>query len=545
MENSNLDSVPIFLFKRLVSAFTLICFVSTTLIVPVAEAGTTVTIQPPSGVTSTWATFSAQPNNWVSMANSRGYGEDIKWPKLNYTKIAESNWSPDRANENQASFDWKMIEGERWITNGREELGQAGVPSSQISARINALPKTSSYVFAAYSPTNAELVIEIQKVEKTPDGKLIVYRADYTPHHGEFNRWKRDYLTPGEDADPSKMGYNPFANFKGALSDNTFHNISWEAAGVAVGMAMRASDAHIGYIASDKSRFTQKVKKSGGLLKKKVTVTIQGFAKPQWFIATPLEVQPEGGISSICVVNNGIATANGNTSTCDSPYHLVTSGVSIMSWSGGNVPENEELLYNYVYKKSSFTVLAFTILTFALTWGLASAFTAVIGPAAAGTAGVATGGAGLSSATIGAIGAGIYAGTAVLQGADITSAQAGWAGSTGNGVLKPNVGAMSKHQVGLNQGIHNKQIASRVGTGLQGFQSLYHGECPENMTGKDCIAAGLDTGSMHRTDSYLESNVVRSLREAEARCREQGLSGKALARCSAPKAGEWTIQTGM
>ena len=74
-----------------------------------------------------------------------------------------------------------MIEGERWITNGREELGQRGVPSSQISSRINSLPKTSAYVFAAYTPENAELVIEIQKVEKSPNGQLIVSRADYTP----------------------------------------------------------------------------------------------------------------------------------------------------------------------------------------------------------------------------------------------------------------------------------------------------------------------------------------------------------------------------
>ncbi|WP_047536646.1 hypothetical protein [Methylotenera versatilis] len=538
---------PTSLFKRIVSAVTLICFSSSILVVPSAQAGTTVDIAPSSGISSTWANLSAQPNNWVSMPNSRGYGQNVKWPKLNYTKIAESTWSADRTNENQAAFDWKMIEGERWITNGREELGQAGVPSSQISSRINALPKTSAYVFAAYSPTNAELVIEIQKVEKTPNGQLIVYRADYTPHHGEYNRWKRDYLTPSENADPTKLGYNPFQNFKGATNDNAFHNISWEAVGVAVGMAMRASDAHIGYIASDKSRFTQKVKKSGGMLKKKVKVTVQGFVKPQWFIATPLEVQPEGGMSSICAVNSGAATGHGNTSSCDSPYHLVTSGVSIMSWAGGNMPETEELLYNYVYKKSSFTVLAFTILTFALTWGLASAFAAVVGPAsAASTAAIGSAaGSGIGSATIGAIGAGIYAGTAVLAGADIVDAQAGWAGSTGNGVMKPNTSAQSRHESGLNQGIKNKQITSRVGTGLAGYQSLYKGDCPETMAGKDCIAAGLDTGSMHRTDSYLESNVVRQLREAEVRCKAKGLTGKALAICTAPKAGAWTISTGL
>ena len=303
---------------------------------------------------------------------------------------------------------------------------------------------------------------------------------------------------------------------------------------------MRASDAHIGYIASTQTRFTQKVKKSGGLLKKKVTVTIKGFAKPQWFIATPLEVQPEGGISSICAVDNGAVTTYGNTSSCDSKYHVVTSGVSIMSWAGGNVPVSEEQLYNYVYKKSSFTVLAFTILTFALTWGFASVLSQAIGPIAGGT--VSGGITPLASASIGA---GVYAGTAALSGAGITSAQAGWAGSTGNGVLKPDTGSMTKHQIGLNQGIKNKQILSRTGTGLQGYQELYHGNCPENITGKDCIAAGLDTGSMHRPDSYIESNVVRLMRDAEDRCKTAGFTGQALAICTAPKAGEWTIDTGL
>ena len=104
---------------------------------------------------------------------------------------------------------------------------------------------------------------------------------------------------------------------------------------------------------------------------------------------------------------------------------------------------------------------------------------------------------------------------------------------------------MDRHQRGLNQGIKNKQITSRVGTGLQGYKNLYSGNCPENMTGKACIAAGLDTGSMHRTDSYIESNVVRQMREAEGRCKALGLTGSALAICAAPKAGEWTIDTGL
>lgn len=90
---------------------------------------------------------------------------------------------------------------------------------------------------------------------------------------------------------------------------------------------------------------------------------------------------------------------------------------------------------------------------FALTWGLASAFSSIVGAATSAVSPVAAG----------AIGAGVYAGVATLQGAGLTSAQAGWAGSTGNGVLRPNSASQDRHQRGLNQGIRNKQILSREG----------------------------------------------------------------------------------
>lgn len=540
------------LFRKITSTITMVAFVASSVIGPTATAGTTIDIAPASGLTSNWVSWSGQANNWVSMPNLRGYGTNVSWPRsINYQKIAESVWEPDPNDPNQSRMNWKMIEGERWITNAREELGMRGVRSDEISNRIGAMPKTAAYVFAMYAPDTAELVIEVHKVEKTTDGKLVVYRGDYTPHHGEFNRWKRDYMTPSEAADPTAVGKNPFAPFCANnncsnygtrnKADKVFHNISWEAVGVAVGAAMKASDAHVGYIASTKTDFTQQVKKSGGAFKKKVKVTIQGFITPQWFVATPLEVQPEGGMSSICVTNTGATNTRGTTSTCDSKYHVVSSGVSIMAWAGGNMPQTRELGYNYVYKKSSFTVLAFTILTFALTWGMANAFTTVIGGAA--TSAAVAGG--LSPLSAAAIGAGIYAGTAMLSGAGITSAQAGWAGSTGNGVLKPNQASLDKHNRGLNQAIHNLQIESRVGSGLQGVQTLYRGSCPEDWTAAACRADGRDPGSMQRPDSYRESNVVLQLRAAEERCKAAGLTGRDLAQCAAPKEGAWTIDTGL
>ena len=105
------------------------------------------------------------------------------------------------------------------------------------------------------------------------------------------------------------------------------------------------------------------------------------------------------------------------------------------------MPEIEENVYFYKRSKSSFTVLAFTILTFAVTWGTASALSSVVGY------GLATGAfAGISPLSAGLNGAGVYAGVVGLNGAVLIDAQAGWTGSTGNGVLKPNIGPMDKHQ---------------------------------------------------------------------------------------------------
>ena len=487
------------------------------------------------------------------MANSMGYGTAVKFPRDNYTIIGQMAWDHTATCDAMASvgvygmtgadrqgcFSWKMIEGQRWITTGREELGMAGVPSDQISDRIDAFPKTASMVFAAYSPESTEAVIEIQKIEKTPTGQLVVYRADYTPWHGEFQKWRRDFLTPAERATPSQLGYNPYQNFKGAtVTDPVFHNCDWRCVNVAVGIAMRYSDAHIGWIAADKTRFTQHTKKSGGLFKKTVTTYIDGWAKPQWFVATPIEMQPDGGMHSICVVNVGTST-NGTTTGCDAPEHVASSGVAVTEWTGGNMPNTEENVYSYVNKKSSFTVMAFTILTFAVTWGLASLANVAIGAGALSSAGT-----GINALNAGLIGAGAYAGVAALGGAGLTTAQAGWAGSTGNGVLTPDYGAMDQHQQRLVQGVRNKQIYSRVGTGLQGVQTLYHGNCPENYTTAQCRAGGLDPGTLHRSDSYNESNTVLDMRQREADCKAQGYTGKALAQCAAPKAGVWTVTTG-
>ena len=534
------------MFQRIVSFIVMMTFFCSSLFVPSAQAGTSIWVAPTSGVTSTWATFAAVPSNWIHATNSAGYGQGVSLPRDNWTQIGSMTWN---RRADQQGFDWKMIRGDRWITYNRQTAARAGLSSDQINNTYTALPKNASYVFAQYVPESATLIIEMQKVERLPNGTIGAYRADFTPWHGEWNKWRREYLSTAEFNLPAafQVGNNPFEQFKGAsVTDNVFHNISWEAASVAIGLAMIHSDAHFAFVSAETNRFTQSTKKSGGLFKKTITTYIDGYAKPQWFIGSFIEAQPDGGIASICVKAIGAASASGNTSTCDDPGHLASSMISMKEWKGGNLPASEDHLYSYVNKKSSFTMLAFTILTFIVSYGILSGL--AIAEGAAGTSMV-----GIDAATGAAIGAGTYAGVGMLSGASLTDAQAGWAGNTGDGVLTPNSGAWSSHESYLIQGINNKMIYSRVGTGMSGEASLYHGTCTnEAMTKSQCVAAGLDPGQMHRADSYHDVNSVVQMRTRQAQCLQENpaLAGVALEKCAAGLTDStgtisaWTVTTG-
>jgi len=187
---------------------------------------------------------------------------------------------------------------------------------------------------------------------------------------------------------------------------------------------------------------------------------------------------------------------------------------------------------------------------------LAAALSGVVGAGGAAAVGLGA----ISPLTAGLIGAGVYAGVAVLGGASLTTAQSGWAGTTGNGVLTPDIGSMDQHQQRLIQGVKNKQINSRVGTGLAGVKSLYSGNCAESYTSAQCKAAGLDPGAMRRPDTYIESNTTLQMREAETQCKTlvpasnwaKAKTDPVIAeavrvwvqKCAAPKEGEWTVTTG-
>lgn len=194
---------------------------------------------------------------------------------------------------------------------------------------------------------------------------------------------------------------------------------------------MRHYGGMLGFIAVSQSRISQDVKNGGSMFKKKTTITVKGWVKPEWFVATPVEMQQEGALTSaICVSATATTTP---TSVCDAPEHVAISGISITQWKGGNMPMDEEMVYQWIQTKSSFTIIFFAIILAVLTWGIALALTAAAPTMMASV---------LTTTGLGSAGLGIVAGigyavasTAMHSGGGLTQAQSGFFGATGNGVM--------------------------------------------------------------------------------------------------------------
>ena len=271
---------------------------------------------------------------------------------------------------------------------------------------------------------------------------------------------------------------------------------------------MRNYGAMTGFVAVSKTRFTQTAKTSGNILKKKTT-TVTGLVKPEWYVVTPVDVQPEGTfIESICV----IASA-----TCDAPEHVAYSGVAFALWTGGNMPANEEAVYSWAETKSAWTVLAFALILGPLLVA-ASPVMMLLGLNFGGLL-----------AVLGPLG------YAMAYGGDgLTAPQSKPFGDTGSGVLAPDYGSMSTQELGVAQSVDNRHVKPVQGYNLTGSTQLYKGACPGEKTVKECNALSLDPGTMWRGDSYQEVNMTLEMRTKFNSAACAALTGPARMECAAP-----------
>lgn len=513
--------MPRFLSK-LISLVTTFCYVFMILLAPAGNAVA-------SFGENAWATWQASKGHWIP--NQVNPLLNVPFPRGNWSVIASA-----KAKGGVIS-DLRMIQGQRWITNNNQGAGQAGQPSNMIGDTIYKLPGPSRIVYALYSPDTAMARIYVERIEKTLLGTVDVALSDFTPHHGEQWRAQMKYLTKDEAyMRPLSYlaGYNPFEAFRGAPEDPRFHNCSWACVQVAVGHAMRNQRAVIGWIGVSTSRLAVRQVSDDGLIQKKVTTYIDGYAKPQWYLATPMEAQPRGQTAQICVGPN--TTADGG---CNDPAHVAKSGVSVALFTGGNMPEGEDHIYHREQTDSGFTVLAFAIFTAAIAFATAGAGAlesfGVEGFGGLGATGVTAGGAIDATTFAGIAGAGYSTATALTQGGGLTSAQSGYLGQTGSGAITPATPA-NQDAAAVANIVQQHHINTPIGSpdALSGVNRQYAGDCPDQWTAAECEAHNYDPGTIHRTDRYMQHNTVLWMRQRYADCEAAGYTGPNLHRCTAP-----------
>lgn len=504
----------------------------------IALLSVTLTVLPFSGAQAQtqaaapdWAAHAARSRSWSHLAVSAI--TQVRVPADNWLRIGTMRI--DRNNDPQLRL--RMIDGDRWITLNREEVGALGISSAQMSNLMMDFAGGPSAILARYEPATMQLRVQVIKTEKSPDGTVSTYIGDFTPHHGQ--RWAagRHFLTSAEASDPYRAGRNPFEHYRasrpGGLSeaDPVFYNISPEQSWVVVGMAMRHYNALTSFIANAELRQEQGSRCSGNVLRKSCTHWRDFYAKPTWVVGLPYGLQPHGSPARMC------ATAAQDCDDADpQDPRWAYAHATFYEWEGGNMPSQEDHVHRWEHTQSGLTVLSMVLIVFAVVFTAGWAITGSAGFFAGGAAGGAGAGGGLGGLGWGTIGAVGYAGgsTVLHSGGGLTQTQRGAFGSTGNGYSNPTA-VEPEFDIAAQKTRDRLVTPNAPSQTLSAVGALHAGNCPESYKVSECRAMGMDPGTIKRPDSHLDHNGVLQLREDMARCRALGLTGDALVRCVVPR----------
>jgi hypothetical protein len=423
-----------------------------------------------------------------------GAGAAVRYPRLAWAPIAEARqFGP-------GDHDIRLIQGDATQVLNDAAARALGLRGADITRVPHPFGANAPLVFARYVPGSNELRIDAIRIERSPTGVVRVAQALFGPHHGDHWAAYGKYLSAAERIAGRTTGINPFARFADP-KDDIFHRIGPDGMLVAVGHAMRHLGATLGLIAVTDLRFQQREIDDGGLLTTKTTYIIDGYAKPDWWIASPLQVQTLGkSDTAICVGSEDPANCL--------PHHVATAGISVMRWQGGNMPATEDHLYHWQDTKSGFSVLGMAVLTGLLVFAGAYVF----GPQIAGGGFSVTAGEGAatvleSAAQLGLASSGAYiAGSDVLHPGSIFDIQQGFLGNTiSRGDAHPMSGN-SAPAAALQQSARNLQINTKLNAGLTSVQVIYKGRCAETSALRDCASSRQEAGIVPRSDTY---QVVR------------------------------------
>lgn len=448
----------------------------------------------------------------------------ITWPDENWTDIATATYTGGAK-----SATLTVNPSEQWILNDDQNAGILGLDSFQAGNFVQYNSNRPPIIFARYFAEQAQLRVTVIRVRRMGN-TVHVQKADWTPWDGLLYARDRYFLSSAEKSNVFLAGHDPFANFSnGDKTDPVFYNISFQAAQVAVGQAMQHYQASIAFMAVPSIRLDQQTSTSGGFLRKTITTTTKGYAKPIWYVGLPPTAQPYGSIAQICAITYG------DGSTCDDSGHVVSSGIAFSNWQGGTMPATEDLLFTDSETKHSWSVIAFALLTIALVAVGGAALGAAL--AAAGTAGIAGAATtvGISvegvALTAAAAGATYTAASAIVNGGSLVSAQNGYLGSTGSGTATTSA-TNSTYEAQLRSTATQKVITDEVDNSLTGITVQYQGTCGESGSYSGCVAAGSDAGMVPRSDDPENGNQVASHASRYELCKAAGYTLSNLERCT-------------
>jgi hypothetical protein len=349
-------------FKKTISSIVMVAYTTLAMIVPMGQAQAAPICKASDPTTAAGGT----PGCAVKLFPSGPYA----YAKFNWTQVAEVSHSPS------SGINLTMASGERVVVSNNRTAAALGLQSNQVADVMSMFPTSVPFVLARYNPQSFELRIDVFKVE-TVGNKKVMLQAPFTPAHGGAYAASMNYATASDKALGQNPGANPFALYN-KDGEDAFYNVgSLSGVQVAVGHAMRMAGASVGLVSVAKVRVHQYQTKSGKWYKKTITTHVEGWTKPDWFVVTPPQFQPRGEASAICAIE--VANAS------DCPQHLyVQSGVVWTQWEGGTLPAFEDMTSHISESKSSFTLIAWVVVIFAVVFTAGAA--AVAAGATAGTA---------------------------------------------------------------------------------------------------------------------------------------------------------------
>lgn len=432
-------------------------------------------------------------------------GTLVQFPRLHWSVVANAARDPSGS-----GFQISYLRGGMTRVTRNANASALGIPGLQVSGLFYQPAKTPPIVFARYAPGSNVLRIDVLRIERGVDGRITVADAVYGPHQGERFIAHQGFISASAQR-AGLPGINPLASWK-SDKDNVFHDICLQCpdgrggidantsgVAVAVGVAMRQVGAQLGILAAAREWIDVQEDSSGGLLWSTVTVKVSGYARPDWWIASPIGAQIAG------------ATHLGTCALADEspcrPEHVVNAGIQLTPWAGPGLPTDQDRLYYSENSQSGFTVLGYSLITAALVgfgayaWG--GEFWADSGSAGemltSQSTTVASGGVTSSSAVTLGLSAGTgYLGTsdALHPGAtsDLQTSYLGPTLASGQiGAQVPSNDAAAKLQASTKA----LQISRPISASLLGEARMYQGDCPDSNSAPRC--GGAAKGVVPRT----------------------------------------------